>query len=109
MKLILAIVHDEDRNKVIDELNRNGFSVTVLCSSGGFLRSGNTTLITGVDTDKVDEVLSIIKKKSESRKQIINSSMTPNGMGGMFMPYPVEVTVGGATIFVLNVERFAKV
>lgn len=109
MKLVYAIVHDEDGHKVMDELNKNGFSVTKLCSSGGFLRSGNTTLLVGVEKEKVDEVIGIIEKKSKSRKQVINSSIAPNGMNGMFMPYPVEVVVGGATIFVMDVERFEKV
>jgi uncharacterized protein YaaQ len=109
MKLVYAIIHDEDGHKVMDELNKNGFSVTKLCSSGGFLKAGNTTLLVGVEEDKVDRVIGIVEKKSKSRKQVINSSMSPNGLGGMFMPYPVEVVVGGATIFVVNVERFEKV
>ncbi|NMA33595.1 MAG: hypothetical protein GX940_03455 [Clostridiaceae bacterium] len=108
MKLVLAIVHDEDGPKVMEELNRNGFSVTKLCSSGGFLKAGNTTLLVGVDEENLDAVIEVIKKKSKSRKQVINSNMTPNGVGGMFIPYPVEVVVGGATIFVLDVDRFEK-
>ncbi len=109
MKLVFAIVHDEDGNKVMEELNKNGFSVTKLCSSGGFLKSGNTTLLVGVEADQVDNVISIIESKSKSRKQVINSSISPNGMDGIFMPYPIEVAVGGATIFVTDVERFEKV
>ena len=110
MKLVLAIVHDEDGPKVMEALNKDGFSVTRLSSSGGFLRAGNTTLVVGVEEEKVDTVVSTIKKTSKSRKQMIDSSTaaTNNTMGGMFMPYPVEVIVGGATIFVLNVERFEK-
>ena len=106
MKLVFAIVHDEDGPKVMDELNRNGFSVTKLCSTGGFLKAGNTTLLVGVDEENLDAVIEVIRKKSKSRKQVINSNMTPNGMGGMFIPYPVEVVVGGATIFVLDVDPF---
>lgn len=109
MKLVYAIVHDEDGYKVMDELNKNGFSVTKLCSSGGFLKAGNTTLLAGVEEDKVDSVISIIEKKSKRRKQVINPSMSPNGMGGLGMPFPVEVVVGGATVFVINVERFEKI
>lgn len=109
MKLVFAIVHDEDGPKVMEELNKNGFSVTKLCSSGGFLKAGNTTLLVGIEEENLDTVIEVIKKKSKSRKQVINSSMTPNGMGGMFIPYPVEVVVGGATIFVLDVSHFEKV
>lgn len=110
MKLVYAIVHDDDGPKVLEQLNRAGFSVTKLCSTGGFLKAGNTTLLVGVEKDKVDTVIEIVKKHSKSRKQVINSSMTPNTMGnGVFMPYPMEVVVGGATIFVLDVERYEKV
>jgi uncharacterized protein YaaQ len=108
MKLVFAIVHDDDGPKVMEELNKGGFSVTKLCSTGGFLKSGNTTLLVGVDEEKLEDVLEIIRKRSKSRKQVINSSVTPNGMGGMFIPYPVEVVVGGATVFVIDVERFEK-
>ena len=111
MKLILAIVHDEDGPRVLESLSRSGFSVTRLSSSGGFLRAGNTTLVAGVEEDKVDEVVKLIKNSSKSRKQIIDTSSmgANNSMGGVYMPYPVEVTVGGATIFVLDVTRFEKV
>ncbi len=112
MKLVYAIVHDEDGRKVMEELNKSGFGVTKMCSSGGFLKAGNTTLLVGVEEEKLDEVISIIEKKSKSRKQIINSPVTPGGidiMGGMYMPYPVEVNIGGATIFVVDVERFYKI
>lgn len=109
MKLVYAIVHSDDGHKVMDELNKKGFSVTKLCSSGGFLRSGNTTLITGVEEDKVDEVIAIIEKKSRSRKELVNPSLPSSGVGGMMLSYPIEVTVGGATVFVLDVERYEKV
>ena len=58
MKLIIAIVHDDDATKVVKELNNQGFRVTRMCSSGGFLKAGNTTLMVGVDEDGVDKVLS---------------------------------------------------
>lgn len=112
MKLVFAIVHDDDGRKVMEELNKNGFSVTKMCSSGGFLRAGNTTLLVGVEEEKIDEVISIIEKKSKSRKQIINTPATPGGidaMSAVYMPYPVEVNVGGATIFVVDVEKFYKI
>ena len=63
MKLVFAIVHDEDSNKVIKELNSKGFSVTKLCSSGGFLRAGNTTLLTGVEESKKRKKIQYEKKR----------------------------------------------
>lgn len=69
--------------------------------------SGNTTFLIGVDDDKVSEVIDIIAKHSKKRKQMVPSA----GMVdvGMYSAFPVEVTVGGAIVFVMNVERFEKV
>jgi uncharacterized protein YaaQ len=108
MKLIFAIVHDEDSPRLMAELNRAGYRVTKLNSTGGFLRSGNTTLMIVVDDDQLDEVLGIIRKYSSSRQAAISTNVTPSSMGGSYIPYPVEVMVGGATVFVLNVEHFEK-
>lgn len=107
MKLIIAIVHDDDSTKVMSELNKQGFRVTRMCSSGGFLKAGNTTLMIGVDDDAVEKVLSVIGNKSKTRKETVNSAMTSAGTMG-YMSYPIEVTVGGATVFVLDVDRFVK-
>lgn len=108
MKLVYAIVHDEDSPRLTEELNKNGFRVTRLNSSGGFLRSGNTTLMMVVDDDQLDNSLSIIRKYSSSRKTSISTSISPSSISGAYIPYPVEVTIGGATVFVLNVEYFEK-
>jgi len=108
MKLIFAIVHDEDSPRLMAELNRAGYRVTKLNSSGGFLRSGNTTLMIVVEESQLQEVLAIVRKYSSSRQAAINTSVTPSSMGGSYIPYPVEVMVGGATVFVLNVEHFEK-
>ena len=72
----------------------------------GFLSAGNTTLITGTDDDKVDQVIQIIEEHSKSRKELVSIGSIGTAT---YSPFPVEVTVGGATIFVLPVERFEKV
>jgi len=111
MKLIVAIVQDEDAGRLVSELMDKGFGVTKLATTGGFLRAGNTTLISGVADDKLDEALAIIEKICRSREQI-TASTAPMGSGaasGVFVPYPVKVTVGGATVFVLEVSQFLKV
>ncbi|MDK2800762.1 MAG: hypothetical protein PWP27_1431 [Clostridiales bacterium] len=109
MKLVLAIVHDEDGNRVLGELNKKGFSVTKLATTGGFLRAGNTTLLVGTSKEHVQTVIDIIKAKCSSRKQIATSPTPSTGAAGLYVPYPVEVEVGGATIFVVDVEKFEKV
>ena len=108
MKLIYAIVRDEDDNRVISRLNKNGFSVTKLATTGGFLRAGNTTLIIGTEAEKVDEVIEILKKECHSRKNVVTSAVPIPGMTG-YPSIPMTVDVGGATIFVLDVERFEKI
>ena len=107
MKLILAIVSNDDSGAVSSALTREGFSVTTLATTGGFLMAGNTTFISGVQDEKVDEVIGIIAKYSSRRTQIVPHSSTMEV--GMYSSFPVEVTVGGSTIFVLNVDRFEKV
>lgn len=107
MKLILAIVHDDDGNKAMVALNNAGFSVTKLATTGGFLRSGNMTLLVGIDEAQIDNVLSIFKDTCSQRKHIMTTPVS-TGMAGMLANYPIEVDVGGATIFILDVDRFEK-
>lgn len=109
MKLVMAIIHDDDAQKVMDELSRNQFGVTKLASTGGFLKSGNTTLIIGAGEEKVDDVISIIENKCKSRKQVTTANFPLTSVSDGYVPYPIEVTVGGATIFVLDVEQFKKI
>ncbi|MGB4985636.1 MAG: cyclic-di-AMP receptor [Erysipelotrichaceae bacterium] len=106
MKLVLAIVSNEDSQAVTIELNKAGFSVTKLATTGGFLKAGNTTLICGVEDEKVKEVIDIIGKESSRRTEIIPSTTSYDI--GRFAAYPIEVQVGGATLFILNVEQFLK-
>ena len=109
MKLIVAIVQDEDASRLISSLMTDGYRVTKLATTGGFLRSGNTTLLVGVEDDKLQAAMGIIENVCKSRKQIATSPSPISGTTGVYVPYPIEVTVGGATIFVLDVEQFAKI
>ena len=109
MKLILAVIDDEDAFHVLDALNEKGFYVTKLASTGGFLRSGKTTLISGVQEERIEELIGILEKKCKSRKQITSVNSTHVNATESYVPYPVEVSVGGATIFLLNIEEFRKV
>ena len=109
MKLIVAIVQDEDSTRLISQLMDAGFGATKLATTGGFLRAGNTTLLVGVADDTFDQAMKIIEKVCKSRKQMAASpSPISGGVSGTFTPYPIEVTVGGATIFVLSVDQFVK-
>ena len=106
MKLVLAIVNKEDCDGVISELSINGYSVTKLSSSGGFLRAGNSTILVGTEEENVESVLAIIRGRSHARTQL--HATTPF-FSDISFAQPVEVTVGGATIFVIDVERWEKV
>lgn len=108
MKLIIAIVQDEDASRLVSKLMNEGFGVTKLATTGGFLRAGNTTLLVGVDDEKFDAAMAVIEKVCKSRKQIATAPTSMSGVNGVYSPYPIEVMVGGATVFVLNVEQFVK-
>ena len=106
MKLILAIVNDDDASTVSGALNKAGFSATKLATTGGYLTAGNTTFIIGVEDELTDNALEIIGNNAKKRTQIIQDA-TPYGSFNT-MAMPLEITVGGATVFVLDVERFLK-
>lgn len=106
MKLIIAIINYDDASAVTQNLSKNGFSSTRLSTTGGFLLAGNVTLLTGVQDDQVQQAIDLIRECSHSRKQMV-PAITEMSYG--FMPVmPVEVTVGGATVFVVDVERFER-
>ena len=109
MKLIISIVQDEDASRLINELMTEGYRVTKLATTGGFLRAGNTTLLVGVEDEHLNNAVSVIEKVCKSRKQVATTPSPVSGTTGMYVPFPVEVTVGGATIFVLDVEQFRKI
>ena len=112
MKMLLAIVHNEDAPLLINELNEKKYFVTKLATTGGFLKKGNTTLLLGIEDEKVDAVCEIIKQHSGNRQQIMytppapsNCNVYPNAVSSV----PVNVEVGGATIFIMPVDDFRKV
>ncbi|KNF09828.1 hypothetical protein CLPU_2c02800 [Gottschalkia purinilytica] len=109
MKLVIAIVQDEDAPRLIDALMDKDYSVTKLSSTGGFLRSGNTTLLIGVNKEEVDNVISIIEEYCKTRKQITAAPIPATWVSSVYMPHTVEVQVGGATIFVLDISQFEKI
>jgi uncharacterized protein YaaQ len=105
MKLIYAIVRNNDSSKVTDSLNKKGFYVTKVASSGGFLRQGNTTLMVGTEDAKVEEVIEILKKECGPKQEIFTNPV------GSFNSVATNVmtTVSGATVFVTDVKYFEKI
>lgn len=109
MKLILAIVHNDDAPIVTSELNFAGFHSTKIASTGGFLSSGNTTFITGVEDTDVDTVVNIISENSKKRSQYLPTNIYPRANPAAITGDTAVVKTGGATIFVLNIESFIQV
>ena len=106
MKMIIAIVSAEDAHRVSKHLTSHGFSATRLATTGGFLATGNTTFLIGGEEEKLDEALNVIRNHSETRTRFVPvTGVTPHSA---YSPAPIEVTVGGATVFVLDVEQFIK-
>jgi uncharacterized protein YaaQ len=108
MKLVVAIVNKEDAGVLVDALLEREHRATRLHSSGGFLKQSNATVIVGVEDDRVEEVLDLVRDNCHARTQIVNPMPPIMEPGEFFMPYPLEVEVGGATVFVLPVERFER-
>ena len=106
MKLVTAIVNKDDSKAVCNELLKAKFYVTRLATTGGFLMAGNMTLMIGTEDERVDECIACISKCCKQRTEIVPGTAS---LGvGLESTMPIQVTVGGATVFVTNVERFEK-
>ena len=106
MKLVMAVIQDKDSNRLSQALIKATLRATKLASTGGFLKEGNTTFLIGVEDDEIDELLEIIKENCKSREQLVAPMSPLGGSADAYSPYPVEIEVGGATVFVLPVEAF---
>lgn len=109
VKLVVAVVHNEDAKVLIDALLKRQHRATWIHSSGGFLKQSNATILAGVDDDKVDEIVGIVRENCHSRTQTVSPIPPIMEPGEFFLPYPLEVEVGGAVVFVLPVDRFERI
>ncbi|MFC0472860.1 cyclic-di-AMP receptor [Halalkalibacter kiskunsagensis] len=108
MKLIMAVIQDKDSNRLSDALVKADYRATKLASTGGFLKAGNTTFLIGTEDEKIEDLMSLIKENCQSRDQLVAPISPMGGNADSYVPYPVEVQVGGATVFVLPVEQFEQ-
>ena len=107
VKLVIALVQDYDASQLMAALTAADFRVTRIVSKGGFLRTGNTTLLIGVDDRDVQHVAQLIEANCRERIE----SIQPEFVGDLMDWYPtdsIDVLVGGATVFVVNVARFEQ-
>lgn len=108
MKMVMAVVQDKDSPRLAQNLVKKGIRATKLASTGGFLHAGNTTFMIGVSDEQMEDVLEVIRTSCRSREQVV-TPMSPMGSQlESYVPYPVTVQVGGATVFVLDIERFEQ-
>jgi uncharacterized protein YaaQ len=109
VKLIIAVVQGEDAQRTVHALGDKGISSTRISSSGGFLQQGNVTLLMGVDESQVEVALDVIRENCKERSRYLTPAPPLGEPGEMFLAYPVEVQVGGATVFVVPVDSFEKI
>jgi uncharacterized protein YaaQ len=109
MKLIFAIVQDEDTDALTEALIEAGYRFTKISTTGSFLRTGNTSLMIGVEDAGTAGVLDILRKTCRRRTQIAVPYSPALEPGLLYMPENFEVEVGGAVVFVANVARFERI
>ena len=108
MKLVLTIVHGDDAGELASRMSDAGFGVTRIKSIGGFLKRQNATFLIGVPDHRLDAVIQIIRDQCHTRTESVSPVPPMVEPGEVYLPYPVEVEVGGATVMVLNVEHFER-
>ncbi|SDW85200.1 Uncharacterized protein YaaQ [Marininema mesophilum] len=106
--MVIAIVQDKDSNRLSQALVESNIRATKLASTGGFLKSGNTTFMIGIEEDRIEGVLALIKENCQSREQVMAPLSSIGGNVESYVPYPVEVQVGGATVFILPIDQFIQ-
>ena len=108
MKLVIAVVQGADAEPLLAILTQCGFRATQINSAGGFLRERNVTLLIGVQDTHVSEVQEIVRGNCHSRTRFVNPLMPIVEPGEFYIPNPVEVLIGGATMFVVAIERYER-
>ena len=107
MKLVMAIISSDDSRDALDRLTKAGFRATVISTTGGFLREGNTTIFLGTEDQQVTQAVEVLRQTCRRRTQWVSPLPTLEGPG-LEMSEPIEVGVGGAVVFVMNVEQFLQ-
>ena len=108
MKLIIAIVQDEDTPGLTEALVAAGHRFTKVSTTGSFLRTGNTSLLIGVEDAVVPAVMGVLRRTCRRRMQVAVPYSPALEPGLLYMPENFEVEVGGAVVFVIDVERFER-
>lgn len=108
MKLIVAIIQDYDTDRLLRAVTDAGFGATRIASAGGFLRTGNVTILVGSEDDRVDECVALIRAACRTRTVSEKVTHSPD-LTDVGAATVADVTIGGAVIFVLPVWRFERI
>jgi uncharacterized protein YaaQ len=108
MKLIISIVHRDDVDALLKALTDSGHKATLISTTGGFLREGNATVFIGTENEHVEEILSLVKENCHTRTRYLSPIVPVTEPSEFYIPEPVELEVGGATVFVADVERHER-
>ncbi len=107
--MVIAIVQGKDAGPLMDKLVARRYGVTRINTSGGFLRESNATLLIGVDDNQVEDVVELIRANCQTRTRFISPLPPISEPGGeIYVPNPVEVQVGGATVFVVAIDKLLR-
>ena len=109
MKLIYAIIRYDNEDDVTTSLTKHKFSVTRLSTTGGFLKKGNTTLMIVTEEARVDKRSILLKRSAATTRRSRSYAVCIRFLHGPCATMPMSVDVGGATIFVVDVERYEKI
>ena len=108
MKLVVAIVQSADAPALVAGLTAGGLQWTVVSTTGGFLHSGNSTILIGAEDERVDEVIGLVGTHCQARTHLSNPLSGFHKPGEMDVSPPASVEVGGGIVFVVAVERFER-
>lgn len=109
MKLIVAVIHAKDADRLIPALVARGIGATTIDSSRGLLRQGNAALLIGVQEAMVADTVGLIKRHCQARRHEVNGLLPVVEPAELYVSNPVEVQVGGATVFVVSVDRYERI
>jgi uncharacterized protein YaaQ len=108
LKLVVIITSDADAEKLTKKLVEQGYPATKISSTGGFMRKGNATILSGVEANEVDQIVAMVRLECAARTEYVPVQTLPFFGEGSVLQEPIEVRTGGAILFVLDVERFEK-
>jgi uncharacterized protein YaaQ len=108
MKLVMSIVNSDDAEQLVNALTQAGYRATTISTTGGFLRQGNATIFVGTEDENVENVLQLVKVNCCTRSEYVSPLPPVMEPGEMYVPTPVDVQVGGATVFVMDGVQFER-